>query len=232
MAEPANDPGPTPVYPQTPRTTPARMRERARYDEATVHAILDSDVICHVAFTDGGAPAVLPTSYTRLGRFLYLHASTGSTLALRARHGLAVSVAVTRVDGFVLARSANHHSVNYRSVIAHGTAHRVSDPGEARRALAALLDQVVPGRSGDARPPSDRELAATAVLCLELAEVAAKVRQGGVNDDPEDAALPHWAGVLPLTRRLGTPVPDPALPPGTPLPDYLRHATEPGRAEP
>ncbi|MFC3996655.1 pyridoxamine 5'-phosphate oxidase family protein [Nocardiopsis sediminis] len=239
---------PGPSYPQTGRTTPTRHRERAAYDRATVHAILDADWICHLGFVADGAPVVLPTIYARVGDRLYLHGSTGSR-PLRAagqgagtagrpegsgaddgagdapdaapEDGLRVCVTVTVADGVVLARSAFHHSVNYRSVVAHGTAHRVTDPAERARALDAIVDAAVPGRSADCRPATPKELAQTAVLRLDLAEVSAKVRQGGVADDPGDLSLPHWAGVLPLTRSFGPPQPDPALAPGTPLPPYL-----------
>ncbi|MBB6171474.1 hypothetical protein HNR23_001534 [Nocardiopsis mwathae] len=210
-------------YPATPRTTPTRARERAHYDHATVHAILDSDYICHLGFVSAdGGPIVLPTTYARVGSRLYLHGSTGSRPLRGAAEGLRVCVTVTRTDGLVLARSGMHHSLNYRSVVAHGTAHRVTDPDEHRTALDAIIDRIVPGRAADCRPATAKELAQTAVIRLDLREVSAKVRTGGVNDEPEDRDLPTWAGVIPVSRTLGTPVPDPAMSAETPLPDYLR----------
>ncbi|MFH8726910.1 pyridoxamine 5'-phosphate oxidase family protein [Streptomyces termitum] len=214
-------------YLPTGRTVPTRARQRASYDREVVHAILDEGYVCHLGFLRDGAPVVLPTLYGRIGERLYVHGSTGSR-PLRAagadgadEPGLPVCLTVTHVDGLVLARSAFHHSLNYRSVVVHGTAHRVTDPGELRAALDALVDQVVPGRAADSRPADDKELAATAVLRLDLVEVSAKIREGGPNDDPEDLALPHWAGVVPVAPRTGTPVPSADLDPAVPPPGYL-----------
>jgi uncharacterized protein len=211
-------------YSPTARTVPTRYRERARYDRATVHGILDEALICHVGYVNAGRPVVLPTTHVRLDEVLYLHGSTGSGPMLTAAaspEGLPVCVTVTLVDGLVLARSAMHHSLEFRSVVAVGAARLVQDPDEKRRALAALLDHVASGRSDDTRPPNARELAATAVLALDLVEVSAKVRTGGPVDDAEDIGLPHWAGVLPLTLNAGTPVPADDLDPAITLPSYL-----------
>jgi nitroimidazol reductase NimA-like FMN-containing flavoprotein (pyridoxamine 5'-phosphate oxidase superfamily) len=189
-----------------------------------VHSILDEGYVCHLGFVRDEAPVVLPTLYARVGERLYVHGSTGSRplrAAGQADPGLAVCLTVTHVDGLILARSAFHHSMNYRSVVVHGIAHDVTDPEEKRQALDALVDHVVPGRSADSRPASKKELAATAVIRLDLDEVSAKLRTGGVNDEPEDLALPHWAGVVPVRRTYGTPIPDPGLAPGTELPAYL-----------
>ncbi|WP_372499156.1 pyridoxamine 5'-phosphate oxidase family protein [Streptomyces somaliensis] len=220
-------PGNRGAYEPTDLTVPTRGRPRASYDRELVHAILDEAYVCHLGFVRDGRPVVLPTLYGRVGERLYVHGSAGSRPLRMADGGpaddpgLAVCLTVTHVDGLVLARSAFHHSVNYRSVVVHGTAHRVTDPDEKRSALDALVDHVVPGRSADSRPANARELAATAVLRLDLAEVSAKVRTGGVNEEPEDLSLPHWAGVVPLTTRYGTAVPDEALDPSVALPDYL-----------
>lgn len=212
-------------YPSTARTVPTRSAERAAYDKETVHAILDAAWVCHLGFVRDGAPVVLPTLYGRVGERLYLHGSTGSR-PLRAAgdtpEGLPVCVTVTHVDALVLARSAFHHSVNYRSVVVHGLAYDVTDPEEKKAALDALVDHVVPGRAADSRPANKKELAATAVLRLDLEEVSAKVRTGGVIDEPEDMDLPYWAGLVPLSPVYGTPVPDPALPADVRLPSYLR----------
>ncbi|WP_326600229.1 pyridoxamine 5'-phosphate oxidase family protein [Streptomyces sp. NBC_01803] len=211
-------------YPPTPRTTPSRSRERVSYDRELVHAILDAGYLCHLSFVRDGAPAVLPTLYARDGERLYVHGSTGSrplrtAAAPDPEPGLPVALAVTHVDGLVLARSAFHHSINYRSVVVHGTARPVTDAAEKDRALDALVDGVVPGRAADCRPANARELAATAVLVLDLAEVSAKVRAGGPNGVPEDSALPHWSGVLPVTTAHGAPVP--ADDERAPAPGYL-----------
>ncbi|MER7489518.1 pyridoxamine 5'-phosphate oxidase family protein [Streptomyces sp. NPDC126497] len=215
---------PAATYPPTERTVPTRSPDRAAYDKDLVHAILDEGYVCHLGFVRDGAPVVLPTLYGRVGERLYVHGSTGSRplrAAGQAGPGLPVCLTVTHVDALVLARSAFHHSINYRSVVVHGPAYDVTDPEEKRRALDALVDHVVPGRAADSRPASKKELAATAVIRLDLNEVSAKLRTGGVNDEPEDLSLPHWAGVVPLRKGYGAPLADPGLAPGTGLPGYL-----------
>ncbi|MFJ8199728.1 pyridoxamine 5'-phosphate oxidase family protein [Streptomyces sp. NPDC096152] len=215
---------PPSAYAPTDRTVPTRSAKRASYDRELVHAILDADYVCHLGFVRDGAPVVLPTLYGRIGERLYVHGSTGSRplrMTGKADPGLPVCLTVTLVDELVLARSAFHHSVNYRSVVVHGIAHQVTDPEEKRTALDALVDHVVAGRSADSRPANAKELAATAVIRLDLDEVSAKVHTGGVVDEPEDLPLPHWAGLVPVRRQYGAPVPDPGLAPGTALPDYL-----------
>ncbi|MEU6274513.1 pyridoxamine 5'-phosphate oxidase family protein [Streptomyces populi] len=212
------------AYTPTDRTVPTRSKERAAYDRELVHSILDEGYVCHLGFVRDGAPVVLPTLYARVGERLYVHGSTGSRplrMTGQADPGLAVCLTVTHVDGLVLARSAFHHSINYRSVVVHGVARQVTDPEERRLALDALVDHVVPGRSADSRPANAKELAATAVISLDLDEVSAKVRGGGPNDEPEDLSLPHWTGVVPLAKGYGAPVPADDLAPGIGLPDYL-----------
>ncbi|MER7731197.1 pyridoxamine 5'-phosphate oxidase family protein [Streptomyces erythrochromogenes] len=216
--------GTTGAYEPTDRTVPSRSRDRARYDRETVHSILDEAYICHLGFVRDGAPVVLPTLFARVGEALYMHGSTGSRPLLAAGRtdpGLPVCVTVTHVDGLVLARSAFHHSLNYRSVVVHGTAHQVTDEEECRTALDAMIDAVAPGRSGDVRPANAKELAATAVIRVDLDEVSAKLRTGPSNDDAEDLGLPHWAGVVPVGTVYGSPVPAADLDPGIALPDYL-----------
>ncbi|MGN9761462.1 pyridoxamine 5'-phosphate oxidase family protein [Streptomyces sp. SD31] len=215
---------PPAAYSPTDRTVPTRSPDRASYDKELVHAILDEAYVCHLGFVRDGTPVVLPTLFGRVGETLYVHGSTGSRplrMTGRADPGLPVCLTVTHVDALILARSAFHHSINYRSVVVHGLAYDVTDPEEKRVALDALVDHVVPGRSADSRPANKKELAATAVIRLDLNEVSAKLRTGGVNDEPEDLALPHWAGVVPLRKGYDTPVGDPGLAPGTELPDYL-----------
>ncbi|MFE7122129.1 pyridoxamine 5'-phosphate oxidase family protein [Streptomyces sp. NPDC057654] len=212
------------VYARTDRTVPSRDRERAAYDRESVHAILDEGYVCHLGFLRDGAPVVLPTLYGRIGERLYVHGSTGSRplrTAGRADDGMPVCLTVTHVDGLVLARSGFHHSINYRSVVVHGTARPVTGEKERRTALDAIVDQVVPGRAADCRPADAKELAATAVLSLDLAEVSAKVRTGDPNDEPEDLALPYWSGIVPVAPVYGAPQPSGDLRPGIPLPGYL-----------
>ncbi|MEU6225109.1 pyridoxamine 5'-phosphate oxidase family protein [Streptomyces sp. NPDC047042] len=214
----------TDAYAPTDRTVPTRSAKRASYDKESVHAILDAGYVCHLGFVRDGAPVVLPTLYGRLGERLYVHGSTGSRplrMTGQADPGLPVCLTVTHVDALILARSAFHHSINYRSVVVHGIAHQVTDPDEKRLALDVLVDHVVAGRSADSRPANAKELAATAVIRIDLDEVSAKARTGGVNDEPEDLALPHWAGVVPLRQGYETPLADAELAPGTQLPDYL-----------
>ncbi|MYU33787.1 pyridoxamine 5'-phosphate oxidase family protein [Streptomyces sp. SID8358] len=218
----------TAPYTPTARTAPTRGRARASYDRELVHSILDEAYVCHLGFVRDGAPVVLPTLFARVGERLYVHGSTGSR-PLRetgaADPGLPVCLTVTHVDGLVLARSAFHHSINYRSVVVHGTAVTVTDPGERRLALDAIVDQAVPGRSKDSRPADAKELAATAVVRLDLDELSAKVRTGGPNDEPGDLSLPYWAGVVPLARGYGAPVPADDLDPAVRAPDYLTART-------
>ncbi|MBU7600119.1 pyridoxamine 5'-phosphate oxidase family protein [Streptomyces sp. P38-E01] len=210
-------------YPTTDRNVPTRNPGRAHYDRTTVHAILDSGFLCHLGFVRDGAPVVLPTMYVRHGEQIYLHGSTGSRpmLAGRGEEGLPVCVTVTHVDALVLARSAMHHSLNYRSVMVHGTARAVTDTDHKAAVLDALVERVAPGRSQDIRPADARELAATALLRLELAEVSAKVREGGPNDDEEDLGLPHWSGIVPVRTVHGAPEPAADLDPSIPVPAYL-----------
>jgi nitroimidazol reductase NimA-like FMN-containing flavoprotein (pyridoxamine 5'-phosphate oxidase superfamily) len=210
------------TYPASPRTAPTRIRERVGYDRATVHAVLDEALVCHAGFVVDGRPVVLPQLHARIDDRLYLHGSTGArALRTAADGGLDVCVTVTLVDGLVLARSAFHHSVNYRSVVALGRATVVTDPAEKAAALAALVDGVVPGRSAGSRAPDRRELAATTVLVLPLEEVSVKVRTGPPSDDAEDLDLPHWAGVLPMRTVAGEPQPAPDLAPGIAVPEHV-----------
>lgn len=220
----------TAAYPVTSRTTALRNRHRVAYDRAAVHAVLDEAYHCHLAFVVQGEPRVLPTLHVRLGETVYLHGSTGSRPMLAARDGdgLPVCLAVTLLDGLVYARSQVHHSVNYRSVIAHGQARLVPDGDLKRRVLAAFVDKAGPGRAGDCRPPTRVELAQTAVLALPLREVSVKVRTGPPRDDPPDLALPHWAGVVPLRLAAGAPEPDTGV--TAPVPGYLPGLARPPRA--
>ncbi|MDP9239305.1 MAG: pyridoxamine 5'-phosphate oxidase family protein [Actinomycetota bacterium] len=210
-------------YPVTASNTPVRLAERAHYDRATVHAVLDEALICHVAYVRDGRPVLIPTIHARVGERLYLHGSTGASASRAAAgDGVSVCVAATIVDGLVLARSAFHHSMNYRSVVVHGVARPVTDAAERSIALDALVDHVWPGRSGGCRAPSRKELAATTVLALDLLEVSAKVRTGDVADEPEDMDGPWWAGIVPVAVAYGEPVAAGDLLPGLAAPSAGR----------
>ncbi|MEN3539133.1 pyridoxamine 5'-phosphate oxidase family protein [Microbispora sp. ZYX-F-249] len=204
----------------TARTTLNRSKERARTDRADLYAILDAGLICHLGVLAGGSPMVVPTGYGRIGDTLYLHGSTGAT-SLRAALGTPVCVTVTHLDGIVLARSAFHHSVNYRSAMVYGLARPVDDPEERLAGLRAITEQLAPGQWDVVRLPDRKEMAATAVVALSLEEASVKVRQGPPKDDEEDYDLPVWAGVLPLTASWGAPEPDPRLAPGIPVPAHV-----------
>ncbi len=199
---------------KSPRTTVRRVPKRARYDRSTIDAILDEALLCHVGFVVEGQPYVIPTIHARVDDVLYVHGAVASRMLKVLATGVPVCVTVTLLDGLVLARSAFHHSMNYRSVVVLGTARPVTDRNELSRALHALVEHVVPGRSEEVRGPNAKELEATAVLAIPIDEVSAKVRTGGPVDEPEDHALGCWAGVLPLSLGVGAPVPDAALAPG------------------
>lgn len=211
-----------PGLPPSERARVRRLPERGAYDRATIDAILDEALICHLAWvTDEGYPRVIPTIHARIGDTLYVHGSTASRTLQGVKDGRDVCVEATLLDGLVLARSAFHHSMNYRSVVAYGHPREVTDPDEKDRAQAALVDHVAHGRAQDARMPNQRELDQTTILAIELEEVSAKVRAGPPNDDAEDLELPVWAGVLPLRVVPGEPEPAPDLRSGLETPDYV-----------
>jgi hypothetical protein len=203
------------------RTRVRRQPARGRYDAERIHAILDEALTCHVGFVHEGQPFVIPTIHARVDDTLYVHGSVGSRLIQVASSGAPVCVTVTLVDGVVLARSVFNHSMNYRSVVVIGPGRAVAHPAEKLRALRAVSDHMVPGRWNDARQPSAKELEATALAAVSIAEASAKVRSGPPEDDEEDLSLKVWAGVLPLRLAAGEPVRDPALAEGIPLPAYL-----------
>ena len=208
------------AIPVTDRTRVRRLPKRGHYETGTIHPILDEALICHVGFVVEGSPVVIPTIHWRDGDTLYIHGSAASRMLRSLRDGVDACVTVTLLDGLVLARSAFHHSMNYRSVVVFGKAREVTDAGEKLRALDALVEHVVRGRSKEARPANDKELRQTLVLAIPLSEASAKIRTGGPVDDEEDYALPVWAGVLPLTITPGEPVPDAGI--TASLPDYVR----------
>ncbi len=193
---------------QTERTTVKRLAKRGVYDRETVYAILDEALICHAGFVLDGAPVVIPTIHWRHEDTLYLHGSAASRMLRSLRDGVEACVTVTLVDGLVIARSAFHHSMNYRSAVIFGTAREVTERDEKLRALDALVEHVLRGRAAESRPPNEKELRQTMVLALPIDEASAKVRTGGPVDDDEDYALPYWAGVIPVTMTYGDPVDD------------------------
>ena len=208
------------TFPQTKRTNLKRLAKRGHYDHDTVHGILDEGFICHVGFVVDGQPFVIPTGYARVDDKLYIHGSQASRMLRTLAEGVDACVTVTLVDGLVLARSAFHHSVNYRSVVVFGRARLVDEIDEKNAALFAFSEQVVPGRWDDVREPTEAELKQTTVLCLPLTEASAKIRTGPPIDDEEDYALPMWAGVVPLKLVAGQPINDPRLPDGVAVPEY------------
>ncbi|MCL5044509.1 MAG: pyridoxamine 5'-phosphate oxidase family protein [Deltaproteobacteria bacterium] len=222
-------------FTRTPRTTVRRRPARARYDRQTVHAILDEALFCHVGFVVDGQPFVIPTIHARLREVVYLHGSSASRMLRTLAEGVEVCLTATILDGLVLARSAFHHSMNYRSVMVFGRAREVVDLREQRRALQAVVEHVVPGRWADARHPSEAELRQTKLLALALSEASAKVRTGPPLDDESDYELPLWAGELPLRLTPLAARPDPRLPGGIAVPSYVtgyERPIGPGRPKP
>jgi nitroimidazol reductase NimA-like FMN-containing flavoprotein (pyridoxamine 5'-phosphate oxidase superfamily) len=216
--------------PQSERTTVRRLAKRGSYDRALIYEVLDSALICHVGFAVDGSPFVIPTIHVRIGDRLYFHGSPASRMLKALAQGVEVCVTVTIVDGLVLARSAFHHSMNYRSVMVFGTAHAVEHAEKKLRVLHALSDQLIRGRWEQVRAPSPAELNATLVLSLPIEEASAKVRTGPPLDDEEDYSLPVWAGVLPLALSAGTPAADPRLDPEISPPFYATGYRGPGSA--
>lgn len=190
----------------TERTRIRRLPDRGAYDTATLYAILDAGVVCHVGIVQGGAPVVIPTAYARVGDAIVVHGSAKSRLLLALGDGAEACVTVTHLDGFVLARSAFHHSVNYRSVVLFGRGEAVADPAGKEALLQAFFERLHPGRWSQVRPPSPQELKATAVVRIPIADASAKVRTGGPLDDADDLAREVWAGVVPLALQRGEPI--------------------------
>ena len=213
---------------QTERTTVRRLARRGVYDRETVYAILDEALICHAGFVVDGAPVVIPTIHWRHGDTLYVHGSAASRMLRSLRDGVETCVTVTLLDGLVIARSAFHHSMNYRSAMVLGTAHEVVDADERWAALRAIVDHVVPGRWDEVRLPTEVEMRATLVLRLAIDEASAKVRTGPPVDDEADYALPCWAGELPLRMATLPAVADPRLTPGIPVPAHVAGYRRPG----
>lgn len=208
--------------PPSDRTRVRRLPDRGAYDRAVIDAILDEALMCHVGFAVDGQPFVIPTIHARVGDALYVHGSAASRMLRHLREGVPVCVTVTLVDGLVLARSAFHQSMNYRSVVVLGTATEVESTEQRLAALQAIVEHVVPGRWAEVRQPNAKELKATMVLRVPITEASAKVRTGGPLDDEEDYALPYWAGVLPFRLHAAPPVPDTRLPADVAVPATVR----------
>ena len=199
-----------------------RLPKRGHYDRPTVHAIIDEALVCHVALAIDGVPTVIPTLHARRADTLLLHGAKTSRLLRHVGAGNPVSVAMTLIDGIVLARSVFHHSMNYRSVVLHGTGKLLESDEEKLAALEAFAEHIARGRWADARRPTKKELRATSVVAIPIDVAAAKIRTGPPLDDDEDYALPIWAGVLPLSLRAGAPIPDPRLDGDIAVPSYVR----------
>lgn len=207
---------------KTKRTTLKRRPNRGHFDRETVYSILDEALVCHVGFVSGGQPVVIPTLYGRDGDRLILHGSAASRMMKELAGGIDVCVTVTLVDGLVLARSAFHHSINYRSVVIFGTAREITGRDEKTAALRTLTEHVVPGRWDQVRPPNELEMKATTVLAMPIDEASAKIRTGDPVDDEEDYSIATWAGVLPLALSAGAPFDDGGLLEGVRIPANIR----------
>jgi uncharacterized protein len=207
---------------QTTRTKLKRLPKRGHFERASVYKILDEAFICHVGFCVNGQPFVIPTSFARIGDRLVIHGSAASRMMRSLSEEIDICVTVTLVDGLVLARSAFHHSMNYRSVVVFGKAKIVSDEQEKYEALKAFTEHIVPNRWAEIRPPTALELKATTVLSVSLSEASAKIRAGGPVDDEEDYEMNVWAGVLPLQIVAGEPVKDDLLQANAAVPEYLK----------
>lgn len=207
-------------FPRTQRTTLKRLPQRASFERRQINAILDEGFICHVGFIVEGQPFVIPTGYARVGESLIIHGSQASRMLREMGQGIDVCVTVTLIDGLVLARSAFHHSMNYRSVVVFGRATLIEDRRAKLDALRALSEHMIPGRWANVRKPNERELQLTTVLAIPLMEASAKIRTGPPLDDEEDYELPVWAGVIPLRFAADAPLSDPVLPPGIDPPPY------------
>jgi nitroimidazol reductase NimA-like FMN-containing flavoprotein (pyridoxamine 5'-phosphate oxidase superfamily) len=221
----------SPIQP-TERTAVRRLPRRGSYDRGVLNAILDEGLVCHVGFAAGGQPYVVPTTYGRVGDVVYVHGSAASRMLKELRGGIPVCLTVTLLDGLVLARSAFHHSMNYRSAMLLGTAQEVADPEERWEALRAIVDHVIPGRSAETRPPNENEMRATLVLRLPIDEASAKIRTGPPVDDDADYALPWWAGELPIRATVQAPVADPRLAAGIAVPAHVSAYRRPGGPSP
>jgi nitroimidazol reductase NimA-like FMN-containing flavoprotein (pyridoxamine 5'-phosphate oxidase superfamily) len=223
----------TPTPPASNRVRLRRKRERGSHERAAIDAILDEALISHLGFADEhGQPFVIPTLHARSGDVVYCHGSSASRTLRTLAAGAPACLTVSLLDGLVLARSAMHHSANYRSVMLLGRARPVQDEAEKLAAFEAIVEHIVPGRWDEVRPPTANEMKATAVLALPIDEASAKIRTGPPLDDEEDYELPVWAGVLPIGTDVGGPLPDPRLRDGIPVPAHVAAYRRPGEPRP
>ena len=210
-----------PEFPKTDRNKIRRVANRARYDKEKIYEIIDAARLCHVGLIDEGSPIVIPMVHSRRGNEILLHGSKMSRIMNHIGSGNEICMTFTMVDGLVLARSAFHHSMNYRSVVAFGKGEIIEDESEKRKAFHEFVDFILSGRADDARPPSERELSATTLAAVTMDSASAKVRTGPPNDDKEDLGLDVWAGVVPIRETLATPIPDAQLSTGVEIPAYV-----------
>jgi len=218
---PAQPPNQSGAIAPTARTRVKRIPKRAAYDRDAIYSVLDTALVCHVGFAIDGQPYVIPTLHVRIADRLYIHGSAASRMLGAAAEGTPLAVTVTHIDGLVLARSAFHHSVNYRSAVILGAAHLVADPAEKFAVMKGLIDHVAPGRWDHIRQPNDKELAATSVLSIPIVEASAKLRSGDPLDDEADYALRIWAGQIPFSTRTLTPVADARVDTSIPVPAHV-----------
>jgi len=207
---------------KTERTRVRRISDRGHYDQDTIFSIIDEAMICHVGYIQNNNPVVIPTIHARLGNTLYIHGSGASRMLKVISNQNNICVTISLIDGIVLARSAFHHSMNYRSVVIFGSGRKINDPKEKLNALKAVSDHLIPERWDDVRPPNQKELDATTVIAISLEEASAKIRTGPPSDDEDDYKLSVWAGVLPITLIKEELIPDPVLPDKIDIPNYLK----------
>jgi len=212
-------------FPKTPRNKVKRVPNRGHYDRKTIYEILDAGFLCHLGFAVDGQPFVIPTAYGRQGDKVFLHGATKSRMLLNLKQGIPVCLAVTHLDGLVLARSAFHHSMNYRSAVLFGTAVEVAD-SEKENALFVISENILKGRWEEVRKPNAKELKGTSVLCMSIEEASAKIRCGPPVDEKEDYDLAVWAGVVPMQSLWGQPLPDPLMPSNIPIPNSAKKLAE------
>ena len=220
---------PLPSYQPTPQTRVRRHPERAHYDRETVFAILDAALMCHVGYVIDGKPYVTPTLFWREGERLYWHGSSASRMLRTQAKGIPVCVTVSHVDALILARCAFRHSLNYRAVMAFGTAAIIDDPAEKEAGFNAFIERVYPGRTSLMRGIAPQELKATSLMGMTIENASAKIRNNGPLDLEEDCAADCWAGTLPITQVMGAPIPDPLVPPRTAAEPEIGHFAEGAR---
>lgn len=209
------------TYESTDYSRIKRVAKRGHYDETTVHEVVDSAYVAHVGFNMADRPFVIPMLHARVERTIYLHASTKSRFYKQLAEGAQACLTVTHVDGLVVARSAFHHSMNYRSAVVHGICRGVT-PEEREQALAAFTNKILPGRWEECRPVQQKELDVTGVIALDITTASAKIRTGGPSDDAEDYALPIWAGVIPIEQQFGNLIPDEKMTGNYPIPESVK----------